>query len=233
MQTCEYGCRLEAVHQFKSSGKWCCSSNVNSCPGKRKTDSEKKKGTNPWAGKDHPRGFKGKTPHSKGKTYHELYGEKAVAIKKAIGEKSKGRDTWSNLSEEQKNRARQNLKKVRIGGYIRGSGYGKKGWYKGFWCDSSWELAFVIYHTDHEINIERNKKKYPYIYEGKTYSFLPDFIVNETLIEIKGVWNDKQKEKIKQCPIAIKVIDKEEIQLYLKYAIEKYGKDFTKLYQGK
>ena len=44
MQTCEYGCRLEAVHQFKSSGKWCCSSNVNSCPGKRKTDSEKKKG---------------------------------------------------------------------------------------------------------------------------------------------------------------------------------------------
>jgi hypothetical protein len=34
-------------------------------------------------------------------------------------------------------------------------------------------------------------------------------------------------------PIIIKVIDKEEIQLYLKYAIEKYGKDFTKLYQGK
>jgi hypothetical protein len=233
MQTCEYGCRLEAVHQFKSSGKWCCSSNVNSCPGKRKTDSEKKKGINPWAGKDHPRGFKNKTPHNKGKTYQELYGDKAIAMKKAIGERSKGKNTWSNLSEEQKDRARQNLKKVRIGGYIRGSGYGKKGWYKGFWCDSSWELAFIIYHLEHEISIERNKKTYPYIYEGKTYSFLPDFIVNETLIEIKGVWNEKQKEKIKQCPVYIKVVDKREIQKYLNYTREKYGKDFTKLYQGK
>lgn len=32
---CEYGCEREAKHQLKN-GKWCCESNCNSCPNKRK-----------------------------------------------------------------------------------------------------------------------------------------------------------------------------------------------------
>ena len=32
-------------------------------------------------------------------------------------------------------------------------GYGKHGWYKEYWCDSSWELAYVIYNLDYRNQI--------------------------------------------------------------------------------
>ena len=44
-------------------------------------------------------------------------------------------------------------------GYHPGAGFGKSGWYRGIWCDSSWQLAFVIYHLDHNLNIVRNKQR--------------------------------------------------------------------------
>ena len=44
---------------------------------------------------------------------------------------------------------------------------GIKGWYKGFWCDSSWELAYVIYNLDHGIEFRRNTEKFEYEYCGK------------------------------------------------------------------
>ena len=37
------------------------------------------------------------------------------------------------------------------GGKRHGSGRGKKGWYKGYYCDSTWELAWVIYQLDHGV----------------------------------------------------------------------------------
>lgn len=46
---CDYGCGREAIKYFKTSKKWCCSNNVNSCPeiikkknGKQKTSEFKK-----------------------------------------------------------------------------------------------------------------------------------------------------------------------------------------------
>lgn len=44
-----------------------------------------------------------------------------------------------------------------MGGYRKGSGVGKSGWYNGIYCDSSWELAYVIYHIDNNLPIIRNK----------------------------------------------------------------------------
>ena len=43
MILCDYGCGLEATHQFKN-GKWCCSSNTSKCPSKRKLFSNNRKG---------------------------------------------------------------------------------------------------------------------------------------------------------------------------------------------
>ena len=43
------------------------------------------------------------------------------------------------------------------GGLRHGSGRGKKGWYKGYWCDSTWELAWVIYQLDNGKVPVRNK----------------------------------------------------------------------------
>ncbi len=51
----------------------------------------------------------------------------------------------------------------------------KRGWYKGYRVDSSWELAFVMYNIDHSIPFERNIDGFEYVYEGKTRLFYPDF----------------------------------------------------------
>ena len=61
-------------------------------------------------------------------------------------------------------------KKYNLGGFKEGSvrNY-KSGWYRGIHCDSSWELAFVIYYLDHNINIERCTEKRIYILDNKEY----------------------------------------------------------------
>lgn len=111
-------------------------------------------------------------------------------------------------------------------------GKGKSGWYKGIHCDSSWELAFVLYHMDNDIPIQRCKERRTYTFEGKTYKYYPDFCTGKEIIEIKGYKNKKWFAKEQQNK-DIKVLNRKEIMPYLKYAINKYGKDFTKLYEEK
>lgn len=117
------------------------------------------------------------------------------------------------------------------GGYRDGSGRGKSGWYKGIKCDSSWELAFVIYHLDNNLKIERCKEKRKYIFENKEHYYFPDFITDEGIIEIKGFKTEQWLAKEKQNP-DIKVFYKNDIQPYIKYVTEKYGINFIEMYDN-
>lgn len=129
----------------------------------------------------------------------------------------------------------ETIKKMKqnCGGIRKGSGRGKSGWYKGYWCDSSWELAYVIYNLEHNINFKRNKQGFEYIFENKKYKYYPDFILEDgTYIEIKGYLNNKNKEKIKQFKHNLIIIDKTQIKQYLNYSIDKYGKNFIELYEN-
>ena len=60
------------------------------------------------------------------------------------------------------------------------------GWYRGIWCDSSWELAYIVYNLNHNISVVRNTDKFPYIYNNRVKYYYPDFIVDNEYIEIKG-----------------------------------------------
>ena len=118
------------------------------------------------------------------------------------------------------------------GGYRKGSGIGKKGWYKGYWCDSSWELAFVIYNIDNNIKFERNKIGYDYLYKGKKHKYYPDYLISNVLHEIKGYETDKDKEKYKGVKdISLKILYKKDIQHMINYVTFKYGNDYIKLYE--
>ena len=117
------------------------------------------------------------------------------------------------------------------GGYREGSGRGKQGWYKGIHCDSSWELAFLVYHLDHNLYIERCKEKRQYVWNNKQHTYYPDFITNDGIIEIKGYSTDQWKSKEEQNPDVI-VLYKDDMKLYLDYVINTYGTDFIKLYDG-
>lgn len=108
-------------------------------------------------------------------------------------------------------------------------GRGKYGWYKGYWCDSTWELAFVIYNLDHDIKFERNKEGFEYVYNGELHRFYPDFILEDgNYVEIKGYMNDKDPEKLKQFKHPLKLIRNTEIKPYIDYVTETYN---VKLYE--
>ena len=66
-------------------------------------------------------------------------------------------------TDETKQRLREVALERGFGGYQEKSGRGKKGRYKGIWCDSSWELAFVLYCLDRNRSISRCKERRSFI----------------------------------------------------------------------
>ena len=120
-----------------------------------------------------------------------------------------------------------------MGGYRPGSGIGKSGWYKGYWCDSSWELAWTVFHLEHGTPFTRCEDIFKYIDgEGIEREYHPDFKVFDYWIEIKGWETDKWKYKVAQFPYPDKllVLKQTDLSEILAYVIDKYGKDFTYLY---
>lgn len=121
--------------------------------------------------------------------------------------------------------------KKAAGGYRKGSGVGKSGWYKGYWCDSSYELAWVIYQLEHNLPFERNKQKFEYYWKDKKKFYIPDFIQNGQIIEIKGFVNEQTKQKLNAVK-NLKLLLREHLNTEFNYVISKYGKDFISLYNN-
>lgn len=154
------------------------------------------------------------------KTYHCKYCNKGFTVfdyRNISGRKYCSKECKHNYLSEH------------VGGYRVGSGRGKQGWYKGIHCDSSWELAFLVYYLDNNLYIERCKEKRSYIWNDKEHFYYPDFITNDGIIEIKGYSTDQWKSKELQNP-DINVLYKEDMKKYLDYVIDTYGIDFIKLY---
>ena len=141
--------------------------------------------------------------------------------------KSTGKCLDPKAEEERKRKISESMKGNTNWMFNKTRGNSKKGWYKGIFCDSTWELAFVIYYKEHNLYIERCKDCFKYIYNNEEHNYFPDFITDEGIIEIKGRKDKKALEKEKQFP-NIKVIDNNLIKPYLNYVIEKYGDDFWK-----
>ena len=118
------------------------------------------------------------------------------------------------------------------GGIRKGSSRGKCGTYMGYHCDSSYELAWVIYQLEHNLPFQRNKEGFNYVYSGINHKYYPDFILpDKSYVEIKNFKSELTDAKIKHFPHKIVVLYKEEIKdKILPYVISKYGKNFTDLY---
>jgi len=98
----------------------------------------------------------------------------------------------------------------------------KSGWYKGYYSDSSWELAFIIYKLEHNIPFKKNTQKFSYIFEGKERTYTPDFIMEDgSYVEIKGYKTHQWEEKLRQFKERIIVLYEKEMDIYIDYVIEK------------
>lgn len=106
-----------------------------------------------------------------------------------------------------------------------------QGWYHGIHCDSSWELAFILWNELHNNKIQRYTSYFLYEYKGKQYKYYPDFIVNDKdIYEIKGYYSSRAKAKHEQNPNIILLLRNDLIPIIEE--VEKiYGKDFIKLYE--
>lgn len=125
------------------------------------------------------------------------------------------------------------------GGFRERSSNGKRGWYKGYYCASTYELAFLIYCLDHGKKIVRNTKAYEYEFNGEKHKYYPDWLVDDKfLVETKNFVTDLVLVKasaVHDMPLII--LDKFKMVPYCEYVAKKYSlsyknyaNDFWKLY---
>lgn len=129
--------------------------------------------------------------------------------------------------------ASSNAKKNDLGGKPGiGNCYGKRGFYKGIQCDSSYELVFLIYCLDHNIKIERSKPYFIYEFEGRQRKYYPDFYLPETdtLIELKGYKDarvDLKLQSVIEAGKTIKILYKQDLLPYFEYVGKTYHKKYN------
>ena len=128
------------------------------------------------------------------------------------------------------------------GGYRKGSGRSKSGYYNNVFMASTFELVYYIYQIEHNKNIIRNEKIFSYTHNGKKHTYLPDFFVDGKYIEIKGVYTklvDIKAEAVKNSGFEIEVLYENDLEKMMQYVDHKYGTKHTansnnyyKLYQN-
>lgn len=126
---------------------------------------------------------------------------------------------------ERRNKISTYAKSRNFGGLTLKSGRGKKGWYKGYFCDSTYELVYIIYNIDHNIEFKRCDRFYTYEVDGKIHKYYPDFELSDnSLIEIKGYYTplvDIKLQSVNDRPI--KVLFKEDLKYAFDWVKEKYS----------
>jgi hypothetical protein len=138
--------------------------------------------------------------------------------------------------EKSKKYCSENCLSKHRGGYREGSGRSYSGRYKGIFCGSSYELAWVIYNLDHGIDFER----FDGFLQNDKVKYIPDFYIRQTntIVEIKGFVTDQQKlnNKIQLAQdngYNISILFENDLRHIFKYVKSKYGNDFIKLYENK
>lgn len=118
---------------------------------------------------------------------------------------------------------------TRIGGARHGSGRAKTGYYQGIYCGSTYELAYLIWHLDHNKRIERCAKHFEYVWNDKTHNYYPDFEVDGQIYEIKGRILDVDYVKIKAANAVL--VDRIAMLPYIDYVSRTYKVPRDKLWR--
>lgn len=120
-----------------------------------------------------------------------------------------------------------------MGGYRKGSGRSKSGYFRGIYCGSTYELCWVIYSLDHGIGFQR----FPGKIEKNGLVYYPDFLLadNTTIIETKGYESkdkvDSKTRLAEEAGYAVQVLYKEDLEPMFSYVTRAYGtKKFHELY---
>jgi hypothetical protein len=123
--------------------------------------------------------------------------------------------------------------------------------YNGIHFDSSWEIAYYIWLTDNKIKFEyQPDMKFEYEYKNKNYVYIPDFKINNKLIELKGdqffkedgtmqnPFDSSQNELYEfkhQFMLSnhVKILRFNDIKPILAYVESKYGKNYLAQFKNR
>ena len=115
--------------------------------------------------------------------------------------------------------------------------YGKCGYYKGVFCGSTWELAFLVFNLDKGRDIKRCELTFKYNLEDGGHTYFPDFIMDNIIYEVKGREYGSLVEKneaVRKAGYKIVMIKKKEINPIIKSVKESYKvKNLIDLYDKK
>ncbi len=233
---CDFGCGQKAIKQL-TNGRLLCAEFVAQCPAMRAKNGAEKRGKNPFVNRSHPRGMAGKVPWNRGLKWEEMY-DAEVLQRQQASRPLRIQSAQRALAESQEleQRRREKLSRVArergLGGYERGSGRGRKGWYHGYWCDSTYELAFVVWALDHQIPFERNLEFFAYEYQGKVMRWMPDFVLADgTFIEIKGYLTEQAQAKFEYFLPPLRIFTRVDLDRMFDYVQHRYGKNLLALYE--
>lgn len=126
----------------------------------------------------------------------------------------KGRCLTKEKEFDRRRKISETMKKNPNSGGIReGSGRGKKQWYESpiagsVYVRSTYELEYVKWLDENNIQWKGNLIKFPYEFEGKLRYYYPDFylIESEEYIEIKGYKTEQDEAKWKEFPYKLRVL---------------------------
>jgi hypothetical protein len=108
----------------------------------------------------------------------------------------------------------------------------RRGWYRGYWCDSTYELVFVARALDHELPLERNLECFPYEYEAAVLHWTPDFLLADgTYIEIKGYLSGQAEAKFDYFYRPLRVLARSDLQQMFDHVYNTYGRNVVALYE--
>lgn len=228
-QLCSFGCGKAAIHYFKSSKNFCCSTNSATCEANKKKNSEAKKGINPWEGKVHPRPSLGKSSWNKGLT--------AATDQRIAKSSQKAQASLINYykinppklhTPEAKQKISNDMKARYASGWETVCGRAKKYDYVSpiagkIKVDGTWELTTAQLLDKIGIQWVRNKKRFDYIHlNGNEATYLPDFYLPgiDTYLEIKGFQTELDLKKWAEFKPKLYVLKKPIIMQFRKWLKE-------------
>lgn len=109
--------------------------------------------------------------------------------------------TFECTEKSQKKYCSEPCWKKNRGGFREKSGRSKSGHYKGIYCNSTYELVWVIYRLDHNLPVQRFQS---YITFDGNRKYYPDFVDGNKIYEMKG-WNTEKTNPVlvSKCKAAI------------------------------
>lgn len=226
-------------------------------------------GTNPWIKKNRKKDKNGNdiVILKIQKTCKRKYGVKSFTQSKIFIDKSKNtRYIKNNGRYESKETRQKNINTCLLKyGVVNGGGsrqaqlkMHKKYYYLNKYFDSSWELEYFIYLTDNNIKFEYQPNiSFKYYVDNKEYTYFPDFIVNNEIIELKGDqffkedgtmycpfrkknWTQEKYDAVCKkynekyhCMIRnnVKILKSKDMLIIHNFIINKYGNDYIKQFK--